>query len=166
MTLYALPKIPKSGALQLLAHQLKMLPIRMLVLPVLILKFMAILWVHVNKNMSLFQDKFDQAIWKVVSEISKGRVMGYGEVARTAGYPRHARMVSKAMSRSDKPLPWHRVVRSNRTLAFIKGSKAYNKQKNLLKKEGTKVINGKVIPAFSDTNKDMDEVLWGSPPPE
>jgi methylated-DNA-protein-cysteine methyltransferase-like protein len=71
--------------------------------------------------MSSKQAKFDQAIWKVVASIPAGQVMGYGEVAHAAGYPRHARMVSKAMSRSPEPLPWHRVVRSNRTLAFDVG---------------------------------------------
>ena len=67
--------------------------------------------------MTKFQEKFDQAIWKVVANIKPGRVMAYGEVARAAGYPRHARMVSQAMTRSTTPLPWHRVLRSDRRLA-------------------------------------------------
>lgn len=87
--------------------------------------------------------------------------MGYGEVARAAGYPRHARMVSKAMSRSDKPLPWYRVVRSDRTLAFKIGSAPYKKQKALLEKEDVQVIKGKVIPVESDDSIDLDELLWG-----
>ena len=65
--------------------------------------------------MTYSQKDFDKAIWHVVSQIKKGRVMAYGEVARMAGYPRHARMVSKSMARSPKVLPWHRVLRSNRT---------------------------------------------------
>jgi len=60
--------------------------------------------------MSEFQEKFDQAIWRTVSGIKPGRVMSYGQVARAAGFPRHARMVSKAMSRSVEPLPWYRVI--------------------------------------------------------
>ena len=107
------------------------------------------------------QNKFDAAIWKVVSSIGRGRVMGYGEVARAAGYPRHARMVSKAMSRSPGPLPWYRVVRSDRTLAFEEGSKAYKKQRDLLEQEGVQFTNGKVIPLQSDDDKDLDELLWG-----
>jgi methylated-DNA-protein-cysteine methyltransferase-like protein len=113
--------------------------------------------------MTRFQNKFDEAIWKIVSEISCGRVMGYGEVARAAGFPRHARMVSKAMSRSSEPLPWYRVVRSNRTLAFEVGSEPYKKQQSLLKKEGVKIIDGKVVSADSDVAKDLDEILWGPP---
>lgn len=113
--------------------------------------------------MSEFQENFDRAICKIVSQIAAGRVMGYGEVARAAGFPRHARMVSRAMSRSEKPLPWYRVVRSNRTLAFTVGSDAYKKQANLLESEGVHIIKGKVIPIISDKEKSLDEVLWGSP---
>ncbi len=89
--------------------------------------------------------------------------MSYGEVARVAGYPRHARMVSKAMSRSDEPLPWFRVVRSDRTLAFEAGSESYNKQLGLLEKEGVQIISGKVVPLDLDEDKDLDELLWGPP---
>ena len=111
--------------------------------------------------MSDFQKRFDQKIWEQVNSIPVGRVMSYGEVARAAGFPRHARMVSKAMSRSNESLPWFRVVRSNRTLAFEKECEAYKKQQNLLKKEGIKIVKGKVIPLQTDKNKDLDEILWG-----
>ena len=111
--------------------------------------------------MAYSQNKFDKAIWKVVSSITSGRVMGYGEVARAAGYPRHARMVSKAMGRSPEPLPWYRVVRSDRTLAFEVGSEVYKKQRSLLEEEGVEFINGKAKPLFSDDDKNLDELLWG-----
>lgn len=113
--------------------------------------------------MSEFQEKFDTAICKIVSQIPAGRVMAYGEVARAAGFPRHARMVSRAMSRSEEQLPWYRVVRSDRTLAFPDGSEYYRKQTDLLKREGVQIIKGKVIPKKSDEGKSLDEVLWGSP---
>jgi len=111
--------------------------------------------------MSDLQNKFDTAIWKVVSSISSGRVMGYGEVARAAGFPRHARMVSKAMSRSPEQLPWYRVVRSDRTLAFDVGSEAYKKQRSLLEGEGVQFTNGKVVPVYPNDGKGLDELLWG-----
>ncbi len=110
--------------------------------------------------MSEFQKKFDQAIWEVVSNIKAGRVMAYGEIASAAGYPRHARMVSKSMSRSPVALPWYRVVRSNRTLAFDVDSDAYNKQAGLLQKEGVDILEGKVIPIKSDDDTSLDELLW------
>lgn len=89
--------------------------------------------------------------------------MSYGEIARAAGFPRHARMVSKAMSRSSTPLPWHRVVRSDRTLAFEIGSEAYKKQKGLLEKEGVEIRNRKVFPFEADEAMDLDKLLWGPP---
>lgn len=87
--------------------------------------------------------------------------MSYGQVARIAGYPRHARMVSKAISRSTDPLPWYRVLRSDGTLAFEVGSEAYNKQKSLLEQEGVQFNNGKVVPPDSEEDKDLDKLLWG-----
>jgi len=87
--------------------------------------------------------------------------MSYGDVARAAGYPRHARMVSKAMSRSPEVLPWYRVIRSDATLAFEQNGPAYNRQKQLLKKEGVEIIDGKVIPVKPIKESDLDEILWG-----
>ena len=111
--------------------------------------------------MTEFQSKFDRAIWRVVSRIKPGRVMGYGQVARAAGFPRHSRMVSKAMSRSAKPLPWFRVIRSDDTLAFKVGGEAYKKQRALLEKEGVRFVGKKVVPVETDEDAGFDELLWG-----
>ena len=46
--------------------------------------------------MSRFQDRFDPLVWQVVRDIPPGRVMGYGEVARAAGFPRYSRLVTHA----------------------------------------------------------------------
>ncbi len=109
--------------------------------------------------MNSFQNKFDPCVWQVVESIPPGRVMGYGEVARAAGYPRYSRMVSSAMSRSPEPLPWYRVVRSNRTLAFEPGSSYYQEQAQLLKQEGVRFDGLKIIEAESDDS--LDRILWG-----
>lgn len=111
--------------------------------------------------MSLFQAKFDSAIWDIVLAIPRGQVMSYGEVARNAGFPRHARMVSRAMSRSDKPLPWHRVIRSDRSLAFPVDSEHYHQQKDRLISEGSAILNGKVIPSETANPEDLDALIWG-----
>ena len=111
--------------------------------------------------MSEFQSKFDKAIWKIVASIRPGRVMGYGQVARAAGYPRHSRMVSKAMSRSDVPLPWYRVIKSDNTLAFQAGSAPYKKQRALLEREGVRFVGRKVVPVETDESTGLDELLWG-----
>ena len=85
--------------------------------------------------------------------------MGYGEVARAAGFPRYSRMVAAALGRSPAPLPWHRVVRSDRTLAFDPGSPAYREQAQLLKREGVRFDGPKIIQAEADDS--LDRILWG-----
>ncbi len=110
--------------------------------------------------MSSFQSKFDPEVWRVVSQIKAGRLMSYGEVARAAGFPRHARMVSKAMSRADMPLPWFRVVRSNYSLGFEKGTEAYKQQSKRLSDDGVVIKKGKAIPLEVNSDTDLDELLW------
>ena len=109
--------------------------------------------------MNSFQAKFDPLVWEVVANIPAGQVMAYGEIARTAGYPRYSRMVSGAMSRCPHPLPWFRVVCSDRTLAFEYGSESYREQAQLLKQEGIHFEGRKVIAASAVES--LDKILWG-----
>ena len=48
----------------------------------------------------------------MVSRIPRGRVATYGQVARLAGTPGHARLVGYALAalREGSTVPWHRVV--------------------------------------------------------
>jgi methylated-DNA-protein-cysteine methyltransferase related protein len=110
--------------------------------------------------MSRFRDQFDHRVWQVVADIPPGRVMGYGEVARAAGFPRYSRMVSGALSRCPEPLPWFRVVRSNRTLAFEAGSEAYRAPAQLLKREGIRFDGLKIVEVEADADS-LDRILWG-----
>ncbi len=109
------------------------------------------------------QADFDAAVWRVVSGIGPGRVMSYGAVARAAGYPRHARLVGRSLGRSPMPLPWHRVVRADLTLAFAPGSRAYVEQKRRLEREGVAVQAGRAVPLECDTMEDLDRLLWAPP---
>ena len=109
--------------------------------------------------MSKFHEEFDQKVWQVVNDIPPGEVMGYGEVARAAGFPRYSRMVSGAMSRSPEPLPWFRVVKSDRTLAFETGSESYREQAQLLKQDGVRFEGRKIIEQPRSDN--LDKILWG-----
>jgi methylated-DNA-protein-cysteine methyltransferase-like protein len=96
--------------------------------------------------MSQFRDKFDYRVWEIVASIPSGRVMGYGEVARAAGFPRYSRMVSAAMGRSPN-------------LAFEEGSSAYREQAQLLKQEGVRFDGLKIIEV--ETDDSLDRILWG-----
>jgi methylated-DNA-protein-cysteine methyltransferase-like protein len=68
-------------------------------------------------------------------------------------------MVGAALGRSPEPLPWFRVVRSNRTLAFEPGSSNYREQAQLLKREGIRFDGLKIIEAENDDS--LDRILWG-----
>lgn len=103
---------------------------------------------------------FDQMVWKIVSSIPEGAVMSYGEVAKAAGYPKRARMVSRAMSRSEKKLPWYRVLRSDYSIAFDKDSDNYKMQKSLLENEGVEFKKNKACSCQSMDNF-LDQYLWG-----
>jgi methylated-DNA-protein-cysteine methyltransferase-like protein len=109
------------------------------------------------------RDEFDAAVWEVVSRIRPGSVMSYGAVARAAGYPRHARMVGRALGRSPQPLPWHRVVRADLTLAFAPGTTSHARQKARLEREGVVVKGADVVPAEGPQETDLDRLLWGPP---
>ncbi|NVJ68155.1 MAG: methylated-DNA--[protein]-cysteine S-methyltransferase [Gammaproteobacteria bacterium] len=96
--------------------------------------------------MSSQLDNFKQAVYFWVAQIPKGKVASYGQIARLAGYPRHARHVSKALGSADKSLklPWQRVIAASGKIAFDKDSDGYARQSNLLQKEGVKIIKGKI----------------------
>ncbi len=51
-------------------------------------------------------------IYAVVRRIPRGRVATYGQVARLAGFPRHARLVGYALHAlaGDSGVPWQRVI--------------------------------------------------------
>lgn len=52
----------------------------------------------------------------VVAAIPPGRVLAYGDVAELAGL-RSARLVGRILAEDGADLPWHRVLRSNGTVA-------------------------------------------------
>jgi methylated-DNA-protein-cysteine methyltransferase-like protein len=53
-----------------------------------------------------------QRIYRIVKRIPAGRVATYGQVARLAGMPGHARQVGYALAAlpEESGVPWHRVV--------------------------------------------------------
>ncbi len=51
-------------------------------------------------------------IYAVVRRIPRGKVATYGQVARLAGFPRHARLVGYALHAltDESRVPWQRVI--------------------------------------------------------
>jgi methylated-DNA-protein-cysteine methyltransferase-like protein len=82
-----------------------------------------------------------QDIYSVVSRIPKGRVATYGQVARLAGRPGHARLVGYALNalHGRYPIPWHRVINAKGRISPRSGpSSADVTQRLRLEKEGVK----------------------------
>lgn len=82
---------------------------------------------------------FSTAVKSVVSQIPKGRVMTYKEVAVAAGNAKAARAVANIMAANyDESIPCHRVIRSDGGLGgYNRGGTAVKKQ--LLRTEGALV---------------------------
>ncbi len=87
-----------------------------------------------------------ESLWQLVAAIPPGQVASYGQLARLAGYPGHARYVGTTLNRLPKgtTLPWFRVLRSSGELAFPPHSAAWKRQKTLLEAEGVKFKGLKV----------------------
>ena len=61
-----------------------------------------------------------EAVYVIVAQIPRGRVLTYGEIARLAGYPNHSRLVGRIMRDApDGQLPCHRVVSASGRLAAL-----------------------------------------------
>lgn len=87
-----------------------------------------------------------EKVWQVVAHIPKGRVVSYGQIARVAGYPNHARLVGNTLKNlpKDTKLPWHRVVNAQGKISFPQGSTAYQKQRSRLEAEGIEFQAGRI----------------------
>lgn len=99
-------------------------------------------------------DSFFERVYEVVRCIPYGRVTSYGAIAKAIGAPGSARMVGYAMnaSHSFDDVPAHRVV--NR-LGLLTGKHHFpgsNLMEQLLKNEGIRVENLKII--------DFEQHFW------
>lgn len=88
----------------------------------------------------------NEIIWQVVALIPEGKVATYGQIARLCGYPSHARYVGTTLKQlpDDSELPWHRVINAKGEIAFPVGSATFQRQKNLLQKEGIQFNGNKI----------------------
>ena len=83
--------------------------------------------------------KFQEKVYKVVSEIPKGQTLTYKEVALVVGSPKAYRAVGNALNKNPflGTVPCHRVIRTDgKTGGYVLGEK---KKLELLKKEKVKL---------------------------
>jgi len=100
------------------------------------------------------EESFFELVFEVARQIPKGRVTSYGAIANCLGTKLSARMVGWAMNSAGKvkpKVPAHRVV--NR-LGILSGKHHFggDRMEQLLKKEGVKVKNDKVV--------DFEKLFW------
>ena len=81
-------------------------------------------------------------VFSVVARIPEGRVASYGQIARLAGMPSHARLVGRILSQlpGNTRLPWHRVVNGQGRITNPRALR----QQGRLEDEGIVVINGRI----------------------
>jgi len=94
------------------------------------------------------EESFFELVYEVARQIPKGRVTSYGAIAACLGTRLSARMVGWAMNGSGKmrpKVPAHRVVNRIGLLTGKHHFKPPGLMEKLLKKEGIKVKNDKVV---------------------
>jgi methylated-DNA-protein-cysteine methyltransferase-like protein len=101
------------------------------------------------------EENFFELVFEVVRQVPKGRVTSYGAVAACLGTKLSARMVGWAMNAAGpvKPkVPAHRVVNRLGILSGKHHFKPPSKMEALLKKEGVKIKDDKVV--------DFNTLFW------
>lgn len=94
---------------------------------------------------------FRERVEAIVTQIPRGRVMTYGQIAVLAGNARAARIVGGIAHFGDPALPWQRVVNKSGGLASgFPGGKSGHQQ--TLEQEGISVTE--------DYNVDITRLIW------
>ncbi|WP_028022918.1 MGMT family protein [Enterovibrio calviensis] len=88
---------------------------------------------------------FDEQIYAVLVQIPQGKVTTYGDVAKMAGFPRHARHVGKLLGAlpKDSRLPWFRVVNAKGMISLV--GESFTRQREKLLDDGVEVKENGVI---------------------
>lgn len=96
---------------------------------------------------------FKERVLKLTKKIPKGKVTTYRELARKVNTKAY-RAVGQALRCNDKPIivPCHRVVKSTGELGGYAGIMNNKKKAKLLRKEGIKIKDNKII--------DFEKVLF------
>ncbi|HYQ40115.1 MAG TPA: MGMT family protein [Pseudomonas sp.] len=83
------------------------------------------------------------ALYAVLAQVPRGKVVSYGQLGELAGLGRAARWVGRCLSQlpDDTALPWHRVVAASGRLSLPAGSVAGDEQRRRLAAEGVP-LNG------------------------
>jgi methylated-DNA-protein-cysteine methyltransferase-like protein len=83
-------------------------------------------------------------VYRLVSQVPRGRVATYGQIAALLGYPRAARAVGAALKRCRADLPWHRVLNHRGGISLRANVSGMITQRILLAREGLSLRQGRV----------------------
>ncbi len=97
---------------------------------------------------------FSERVFAIVSQIPRGKVSTYGQIARLMGSPRSARYVGWALRGNKHPVvvPCHRVVFKDGSLAPGYAFGGEEVQRRLLSEEGVRFVD--------ESHVDMAASLW------
>lgn len=90
-------------------------------------------------------EDYKQKIYSLVSQIPKGRVMTYGQIAKELKI-KSPRIVGRVLHQNldSKKVPCHRIVFADGSLSKSYAFGGMNKQKETLENEGVQFIKNKV----------------------
>jgi len=102
----------------------------------------------------LNKSDFFQNVFDVTKLVPYGRVTSYGAIATYLGSKQSSRMVGWAMNASHKlkDIPAHRVVNRNGVLTGKHHFETPGRMKELLEKEGVKVVDDQIV--------EFDKYFW------
>lgn len=83
-------------------------------------------------------NRFDRAVFRLVAQIPRGKVVTYGQVAALLGAPRAARAVGYSMKRAPAGVPWQRVINARGGISLRANVSGMISQRILLEQEGVR----------------------------
>lgn len=101
----------------------------------------------VAQNYSASTAELAQMIIAVVVQIPYGKVASYGQIAKLAGLPKHARLVGRVLGQlqAGHSVPWHRVINAQGKIRVNQFDElGVNLQQAKLLAENIAVFEGKV----------------------
>lgn len=101
--------------------------------------------------------KFFEQVYNQVSNIPKGKVATYGQIASMCGNPKAARQVGYAvagLTTNEENIPWWRVLNAKGYLSISRGEMGSEKdlQADILCDEGVEVNDKYIV--------DLNKYLW------
>jgi methylated-DNA-protein-cysteine methyltransferase-like protein len=96
--------------------------------------------------------RYYEAVWDLVRQIPRGKVMCYGQIATLLGTPRGARGVGDAMFHAVDDVPWQRVINAKGEISLGGHPDRPRLQREMLEAEGV---------LFDAVNRlDLKRYLW------